>query len=64
MTQGHHSMKTETCIESFKAVLAIGGTIVSAVTMNALVALATILYIALQAAYLIWKWRREAKHGG
>lgn len=24
------------------------------------VAVATVLYIVLQAAYLIWKWRREA----
>lgn len=29
-------------------------------TMNEWVAIATLLYIALQAAYLAWKWIREA----
>lgn len=38
--------------------------IVAALTLNEWVAVATILYIVLQGAYLIWKWRREwvAKH--
>jgi hypothetical protein len=31
-----------------------------AMTLNHWVALATLGYILLQAAYLIWKWRREA----
>lgn len=30
-------------------------------TLNEWVAVASILYIALQAAYLVAKWRREAK---
>lgn len=32
-------------------------------TLEKWVALATIVYIALQAGYLIWKWYREWKRG-
>lgn len=61
MSQGHHnSMKTETTIETAKAVPAIGGAMLYSVTLNEAVALATLVYIVLQVAYLIWKWRREA----
>lgn len=58
--QGYHNMKVETSIESAKAAPAIIGAAFSALTMNHLVAGATLAYIILQAAYLIWKWRREA----
>lgn len=34
---------------------------VAALTLNEWVAVATIIYIALQAAYLIWKWRQGAR---
>jgi len=63
MNQGHHSMKTEKSIETVKAVPAIGGAVTYSITLNEVVAIATILYIALQIAYLIWKWRKEAKRG-
>lgn len=39
---------------------AVGGTVYG-LTANEWVAVATISYITLQAAYLIWKWRKEAK---
>lgn len=32
-----------------------------ALTLNEWVAIATLLYIALQAAHLIWKWVRDLK---
>jgi hypothetical protein len=32
-----------------------------ALTLNEWVAIATLCYVVLQAAYLIWKWRRETK---
>lgn len=32
----------------------------AALTLNEWVAVATIAYIVLQAAYLIWRWRRQA----
>lgn len=37
--------------------------IVAAWTLNDVVLLATLAYVALQAAYLIWKWRREYRKG-
>lgn len=58
---GKHSLRQETTIETVKAAPAIFGAGVSAVTLNEAVAIATLLYILLQAAYLIWKWRREAR---
>lgn len=53
--------KQETVIETAKAVPAVGGAIASALTLNEALAVVTILYILLQAAYLIWKWRRESR---
>lgn len=63
MTQGTHGMKSETGIESAKAAGAITLGFASAATMNQVLAVVTILYVLLQAAYLIWKWRREARRG-
>jgi hypothetical protein len=34
---------------------------VYALTLNEWVAVATILYLVLQAAHLVWKWTREAR---
>jgi hypothetical protein len=34
---------------------------VAAMTLNQWVAVATIAYIALQACYLVWKWRRDSR---
>lgn len=63
--QGHHdNMKTETVIQSAKAAPAVAGTMIYSLTLNEIVALATLFYVALQIAYLIWKWRREAAQSG
>ena len=43
------------------AVTAATTTLVLGLTLNEVLAVASIAFIALQAAYLIWKWRREAK---
>jgi len=46
--------------ETAKSIPAWLGTLASIITLNQAVALCTIGYVILQAAYLIWKWRREA----
>lgn len=38
--------------------------IVGALTLNEWVAVATFIYVVLQAAYLLWKWRRELNGKG
>lgn len=58
---GKQKMKFEVQGETLKAVPAVAGTVYSSFTLNECVAVATLLYIALQAVYLIWKWRKEAK---
>lgn len=55
------TMKHETIIESGKTVPALVGATIAGYTLNEVVALVTIIYILLQAAFLIWKWRRQAK---
>lgn len=47
--------------EALKAAPAVGGTVYSAITLNQMVAAATLFYILLQAAYLGWKWYGEYK---
>jgi hypothetical protein len=54
-------MKHETFAEVTKAAPAVGGALYGAVTLNDAVLIATLAYIVLQAAYLIWKWVREAR---
>ena len=54
----------EVKIETAKAVPAVAGAAAYGVTLNEAVAAATLAYIVLQAAYLIWKWRREARGTG
>lgn len=49
--------------EIAKGVPAVAGATTYYLTLNEWVAIATLAYIALQAAFLIWKWRREAKRG-
>jgi membrane protein implicated in regulation of membrane protease activity len=41
--------------------LAVVGAQVAGLGINWWVAAATLAYIVLQGAYLIWKWRKEAK---
>ena len=54
-------MQTEIKIEAAKATGAIALTGASAITLNQVLMAMTICYVMLQMAYLIWKWRREAK---
>lgn len=50
-------------IETVKAIPALGGAAAYGITLNEMVGIATLTYIGLQMAYLIWKWRREARGG-
>lgn len=61
--RGYHGMKTETVIQSANAAPAVGGTILAVATLNEWVAIATLVYILLQSAFLVWKWHKEAKKG-
>lgn len=57
-------MRMEVASESLKATPPVTITALAwmnALTLNEVVALATLGYIALQAGYLIWKWVREAR---
>lgn len=52
-------MKVELMWESIKAVPAVLGAWYAAVTLNQIVAFVTLLYVTIQAAYLLRKWYRE-----
>lgn len=55
-------MKAEThdlVLEALKGSPAVAGAIASAMTLNELVMLGTVIYIVIQAAYLMRKWFRE-----
>lgn len=54
-------MKQETIIETARAVPAVVGATAATVTLNDVVAIVTIIYVLLQGAYLIYKWRRDIK---
>lgn len=59
-------MKQEIAQESLKSAPPVAVTAVawmSGLTLNEIVALATLAYIGLQAMYLMWKWWREFKRG-
>lgn len=51
----------EAKIETVKAIPAVTGATIYSLTLNELVAVATLAYIILQMAYLGWKWWHEAK---
>lgn len=61
MNTGFNNMKHETAVQTVNAVPAITGGVMYTVTLNHMIGVATLLYILLQGAYLIWKWIREAK---
>ena len=61
MDMERHSMKVETQLETLRAVPAVAGTLFSAVTLNEMVAVATLIYITIQIFYLLWKWHKELK---
>lgn len=54
-------MIEELFVQSKKGLLAVGGTVASAITLNQWVALLTGGYVVLQFAYLARKWYREEK---
>lgn len=54
-------MIDEVKVQSAKSVPALAGAVF---TLNEWVAIFTIFYISLQAAYLIWKWVRQVRSGG
>lgn len=59
-------MKGELAQESVKSappVAITGWAWMNGLSLNEVVALATLGYIALQAGYLVWKWYREWKRG-
>ena len=57
-------MKTEVINETMKSLPPVGITVAAVVheiTLNTWVAIATLVYIVLQAGYLVWKWYKEVK---
>lgn len=58
--------KTDLAAEATKAAFPAGVSLatLAGVSLHDLVMLATLVYIALQASYLVWKWYRQAKNGG
>lgn len=54
-------MKTELAQEAVKGAPAVAGTAYAWFTLNEWVAVATIVYIVIQAVYLLRKWYREEK---
>lgn len=59
-------MKQDIAQEGVKASPAIavtGWALMNGMTLEKWLALATLIYIGLQAGYLLWKWYREWKRG-
>ncbi|MDR3005193.1 MAG: hypothetical protein LBV14_13280 [Acidovorax sp.] len=56
--------KVQAMIETAKAAPAVAGAAASSLTLNEWVAIATGIYIALQALYLLRKWWREERKAG
>ena len=54
-------MRHDVQLEIAKSSPAIAGAAWYSITLNEGVAIVTIVYILVQLAYLIWKWRREAR---
>lgn len=54
-------MKTEVTVEALKGTPAVAGAFAAALTLNQWIAIATGVYIVIQAAYLLRKWWREEK---
>lgn len=58
------SMNTEVVHEVAKSAPPVAvtlGALASGVAINHIMGLVTIVYVALQAGYLIWKWRRDVR---
>lgn len=48
-------------VEGSKIGIGLIGGAIAAVTLNQWVAITTIIYMVLQATYLVWKWHKESK---
>lgn len=62
----HHDFPTEFATEAAKGappVVVTVGSLVGMIDINWWLAAATLFYVVMQSAYLIWKWRREADGG-
>lgn len=57
----NNESKVQALIETAKAAPAVAGATAAGLTLNEWVAIATGLYIAIQAAYLLRKWWREER---
>ena len=57
------TLKQDIAIQTAKAAPAVFGFAASSITLNGCVAVATLIYVLVQTAYLIWKWRKEVKKG-
>lgn len=60
-------MKTEIATQGLKATppaTVVTVTWMNGLSLNEIVAFATLVYISLQIGYLIWKWVREYRKGG
>ena len=56
--------RVQAAIEAAKAAPAVAGAAAAGITLNHWVALATVVYIVLQALYLARKWWREEREAG
>ncbi|WP_427183515.1 hypothetical protein ACL598_16750 [Bordetella bronchialis] len=59
-------MNSDISVETLKAAPPVGVTAAAAATgwdLNHWVAIGTLVYIVLQIAHLLWKWRRQARDG-
>ena len=52
-------MKTEFAVEAMKGTPAVAGATAAALTLNQWIAVATGIYVVIQALYLLRKWWRE-----
>lgn len=60
----NHNLSAEAVSEAFKGappVAVVASSLGGFLDINFVVAMLTGLYVVLQGAYLIWKWRREAR---
>lgn len=57
----HHELARTALSEGAKTLVAVAGSVWASLSLNNLVALATLIFICLQAAYLVFRWRRDLR---
>ena len=55
------AVKHDAIEQTIKAVPAVAGATIASFTLNEWVAIATLVYIIIQTAFLLWRWYREIK---